>query len=399
MSPTPSQAPREGARLRVCDLTTLYLDGGQGGVNTYLLEKARYFASRPEISHAIVVPGRRSERRALFGSTVYTLKSPPLPSNPEHRVLTRFAEVERILQDETPTVVEVDCAYLLGKVAAQALARVPVIGFYHVHLPTFIAKPGISRFSSRLANAAEHWAWRYVDYCHRHCDRLVVSSRDLQARLQARGFGGLECVPLGVNLELFRPPLVPRSADPDRPLTILHVGRLSREKDLPVLIEAFQRLVARSPRYRLEIVGEGPLRGQLERQAAGDPRVHFRGALPYGEALARAYAQADLYVVPSPNETFNLTVLEALASGLPVVAVEQGGPVDLVRPEVGALARPGDPDDLAAKLHHVATHLGEYGGCRAYVEERWSWERTFDRLREVYQRALSARSPAGTVSA
>ena len=394
-----SPVPPRGARLRVCDLTTLYLDGGQGGVNTYLLEKARYFASRPDIAHAIVVPGRRSERRALFGSTVYTLKSPPLPSNPEHRVLTQFGEVERILKDETPTVVEVDCAYLLGKVAARTLSEVPVIGFYHVHLPTFIARPGVTRFSSRLAGAAEHWAWRYVDYCHRHCDRLVVSSRDLQARLQARGFGGLEWVPLGVNLDLFRPGEHPRAPDPARPVTILHVGRLSREKDLPVLLEAFQLLCRRGGEYRLEIVGDGPLRGQLERQAAGDPRVRFRGALPYGEALARVYAQADLLAVPSPNETFNLTILEGLASGLPVVAVAQGGPLDLVSPEVGALARPGDPVDLAAKLFDVASRRAELTGCRGYVEQHWSWERTFSRLVEVYERALAARSKAGIATA
>lgn len=389
----------EAPRLRVCDLTTLYLDGGQGGVNTYLLEKARYFAGRPDVSHVIVVPGRRTERRTLFASTIYTLKSPALPSNPEHRVLTQFGAVERILQDETPTVVEVDCAYLLGKVAAQALAdrRVPIVGFYHVHLPTFIAKPGISRFSSRLAGAAEHWAWRYVDYCHRHCDRMVVSSRDVQARLQARGFSRLECVPLGVNLELFRPREGPR---PPGPVTILHVGRLSREKDLPVLIDAFHLLAGRGD-YRLEVVGDGPLRQQLEDQAREGPgaaRIRFRGALPYGEALARVYAQADLLAVPSPNETFNLTVLEGLAAGLPVVAVDQGGPVDLITPEVGALARPGDPADLALKLEEVAARREELTSCRAYVERHWSWERTFSRLVEVYERALASRSSIATTA-
>ena len=386
-------------RLRVCDLTTLYLDGGQGGVNTYLLEKARYLAAhRPDVSHVVVVPGRRTERRTLFNSTIYTLKSPSLPSNPEHRVLTQFGEVERILRDAPPSVVEVDCAYLLGKVAAQALADrgVPIFGFYHVHLPTFIARTGAARFSSRLAGAAEHWAWRYVEYCHRHCDRLVVSSRDVQARLQARGFGRLEWVPLGVNLDLFRP--AEGSPDPARPVTILHVGRLSREKDLPVLIEAF-RLLSRRGSYRLVIVGDGPLRRKLEQQAASDARIVFRGALPYGEALARVYAEADLLVVPSPNETFNLTVLEGMAAGLPVVAVNQGGPVDLITPEVGALAHPGDPADLAAKLEDVARRRESFTACREYVERHYSWERTFSRLMEVYERAVASHRAAGVATA
>ncbi|MEZ6187258.1 MAG: glycosyltransferase [Planctomycetota bacterium] len=373
--------------MRVCDLTTLYLDGGQGGVNTYLEEKARYFAERG-VAHAVVVPGKRTRRAQLYGSELYTIKSPPLPSNPEHRVLAQFGQVQRFLREFRPDVVEVDCAYLLGKVAAAADRCVPVLGFYHVHLPTFIARPSAARFSSRLAAAAEHWAWRYVDYCYRHCDRLIVSSTDMRSRLEAPGLERLECLPLGVNLELFQPGEQARG--PEDPCRILYVGRLSREKDVPVLLDAFQRLTP-SGRYRLDVVGDGPLRARLERQAQSDGRITFWGGLPYGEELARRYAAADVLVMPSPNETFSLTVLEGMAAGLPVVAARRGGPTDLVVPGTGELARPSDPADFAAKLAQVAESPERYAQTRAHAQ-RYAWEATFEALLEIYGRALSRRN-------
>ena len=380
--------------MRICDLTTLWIDGGTGGgVNTYLAEKARYLARRGA-EHVIVVPGAHTRTERLYGSTLYTIKSPRFPPNPQHRVLWNLLAVTRILRDERPTVVEVDCAYLLGKVAAAALrsGNVPVVGFYHAHLPTFIARPWVSRFGSTVSRVTERLAWHYVRYCNRRCDRLIVTSRDIRDRLTAEGFTKLDYVPLGVNLDLFRP----AANGAAEPTTLLYVGRLSPEKDLDILVDAFKLLSARGD-YRLNIVGEGPLRGRLERRAAGDPRIAFLGSLEYGDALARTYARADVFTLPSPNETFNLAVLEALASGLPVVGARQGGPVDLVHPGVGALAEPGNAADFASKVERVvAERQGGARRCREYVERNFSWERTFERLLSIYGEVIALRNGAAS---
>lgn len=379
--------------MRVCDLTTLYIDGGEGGVNTYLYEKARDFARRPGVEHAIVVPGERTEQRALEASTLYTIKSPRLPSNPQHRVLTHVREVKRLLRAMRPDVIEVDCAYLLGQVARSALPSVPVVGFYHVHLPTFIARPRASRLGPLFAAASERATWRYVEHCNRYCERVVVTSNPIEERLRAQGFDvPLENVSLGVNLELFQP----RAAGADEgPTEILYVGRLSKEKDVRVLISAFQKLAPKAD-FRLTLIGDGPTRAELQAQARGDGRVRFLGSCPYGAELAEHYRRADVLAVPSPNETFNLTVLEGLASGLPVVAVRQGGPRGLVKPEIGALANPGDPADFARALREVAARKISPETCRNHVESASSWRHTFDRLLRVYE---SLGAPAHAASA
>jgi glycosyltransferase involved in cell wall biosynthesis len=132
------------------------------------------------------------------------------------------------------------------------------------------------------------------------------------------------------------------------------------------------------------------------RRAAGDPRIAFLGPLEYGEELARIYAGADVFALPSPNETFNLAVLEALASGIPVVAARQGGPVNIVHPGFGALAEPGNATDLAAKIEKVvAGNTRRVNRCREYVEQNFSWERTFNRLLSIYGEVIAVRNADG----
>src|SRR5262245_3097311 len=117
--------------MRIVDLTTLYLDGGEGGVNTYLIEKARYLEKNlPEIEHTLVVPGQQTVKDRLGASTVYKLASPGLPGNPRHRVLVDFSRIAALLRELEPDVVEVDCSYFLGHLAARALGhrRVPIVG-------------------------------------------------------------------------------------------------------------------------------------------------------------------------------------------------------------------------------------------------------------------------------
>lgn len=377
--------------MRICDLTTLYIDGGAGGVNTYLLEKARYLSDHSGVkNHTIIVPGARNTRQSLFGSTLYTVKSPRFFYNPHHRILTNYWQIKQLLAAVHPDLIEVDCSYVLGRWAQAAMGkrRVPLVGFYHTHLPSFYARPLTQRFGNAVAQIAESCAWQYMAYCMAPLDKVLVASQDIYARLVSSFETQVEHVPLGVNMDLFTPLLPQSRTDGNERPVILYVGRLSQEKDLAVLFKAFQLLSQRGP-YQLCIVGDGPLRPQTERFVRTTAHAVYAGMIPYGERLAEIYATADVLALPSRNETFGLTILEALASGIPVVAINQGGPTDLLHARVGALAAPGDPVDFADKLARVLMDKSLTQQCRAYVAEYFSWDKTFMKLLTVYEHLLA----------
>jgi alpha-1,6-mannosyltransferase len=382
--------------MHICDLTTLYIEGGEGGVNTYLNEKARYLSEhRDGHRHSIIVPGAKNATHSLFGSMVYTLRSPRFFYNPHHRVLISFRQIKQLLTTIKPDLIEVDCIYHLGRWACAAMGkpRVPLVGFYHTHLPSFYARPLTQRFGNAVSQMIESGAWTYVAYCMKPLDKVLVASNDIYERLIGRIDKKVEQLPLGVNLSLFHPrDHRVESLDGRRPV-ILYVGRLSQEKDLDILFEAF-RILNQKGTYQLQIVGNGPLRTKTERFVQSVPHVWYTGPVPYGKRLAEIYAAADILALPSPNETFGLTILEALASGIPAVAINQGGPSNLLHPSVGALAAPGDPVDFAEKLACLLEDKTRAPHCRVYVEQHFSWDKTFGKLLEIYENLHKAASSA-----
>ena len=136
----------------------------------------------------------------------------------------------------------------------------------------------------------------------------------------------------GVDTSLFTPELrddaLRNAWFPDRPFKLLYVGRVSREKNLACLADSFRRLCATRRDVALVVVGDGPYRADMETELAGLP-AHFTG-IRRGLDLARIYASCDLFAFPSETDTLGNVVLEAQASGLPVLVSDKGGPKDCV---------------------------------------------------------------------
>jgi glycosyltransferase involved in cell wall biosynthesis len=134
--------------------------------------------------------------------------------------------------------------------------------------------------------------------------------------------------------------------------TLIYVGRVSREKSLELLIGAFRTLVDDGMMVSLAIVGDGPYRQEMEETLTGYP-VTFTGFLQ-GEQLQQAYASADLFVFPSATDTFGNVVLEAQASGIPVIVSDSGGPRELmIDGETGLVFHAGDCGHLIAAIRRL----------------------------------------------
>jgi glycosyltransferase involved in cell wall biosynthesis len=224
-------------------------------------------------------------------------------------------------------------------------------------------------------------------------DSVYVPSRATGAELVERGLspGKIIVYPRGVDTERFHP--AKRGAIFKRRfglsgsmVNMLYSGRVSKEKSLDVLAEAYLQLLQAGVNARLVIVGDGPYREEMVRKLEGTP-AFFTGYLE-GEELSEAYASSDLLVFPSATDTFGNVVLEAQAAGIPAIVTDQGGPQENVRPgETGLVVRAGDRDALAeamAALVNDEPRRREMGqAARAFMERR-SFAGAFQQLWSLY---------------
>ncbi|MWV12970.1 glycosyltransferase [Pseudomonas sp. R-28-1W-6] len=250
-----------------------------------------------------------------------------------HKLLRRWRR-------NRPDVLYVATEGPLGLSAIRAARRlgIPVVSGFHTNFQQYSGHYGLGLLTRLLTH--------YLRWFHNRTRTTLVPSASQRLELQRRGFQRLELLARGVDSQLFHP--ARRSAElrsswglGEQDIAVLHVGRLAPEKNLALLQRSFRVLQASYPqqRLRLVLVGDGPQRAQLQ---SALPDALFCG-LQRGESLAAHYASGDLFLFPSLSETFGNVVLEALASGLAVVAYDQAAAAQHIRHgHNGALAMPGD---------------------------------------------------------
>jgi glycosyltransferase involved in cell wall biosynthesis len=284
-------------------------------------------------------------------------RSVPMPSYPEIRLA--FAgpgRVGRMIEAHGANAVHIATEGPLGLAARRHCLRVgrPFTTSFHTRFPDYVAaRTGLSPSAG----------WRYLRWFHAAARAILVATPSLAAELHAHGLAQTRPWSRGVDLSAFRPGLPPPDAYRGLPRPILlNVGRVAVEKNL----EAFLDLAVPGSKV---IVGDGPALGAL---MARYPEAHFLGPM-FGEALARAYAGADLFVFPSRTDTFGLVLIEAMASGLAVAAYPVQGPLDVVADSgAGAL-----DEDLARA---VAAALRIPRAAAVARAAAFSWEAAADQF-------------------
>jgi glycosyltransferase involved in cell wall biosynthesis len=279
--------------------------------------------------HQALVLGPESGMEKYAGAHIVGTAGVPFPFYPELRFNFFRPLFVRRLKEFDPDVVHLVDPVILGAaglVAARMLNK-PLISSYHTNLAIYCQHFGFSLLSEPM--------WQYNRLIHNHCALTFCPSPSTARMLRLQGFQHLRIWPRGVDTDLFRPDRsnaalraswLQYREQPENKVVLLYVGRLSWEKNLRLLVQAYQRLDHH--RCHLVIVGDGPASAEMQQELAGRP-VTFTGYLR-GEALAEAYASADVFAFPSCTETFGQVVLEAMASGLPVVGLVSEGVCDLV---------------------------------------------------------------------
>jgi phosphatidylinositol alpha 1,6-mannosyltransferase len=272
------------------------------------------------------------------------------PPYPDYRVsIPAVGAIRRRLEHFRPDLIHVvsptPLAYRAQRLAEEL--NIPVVASFHTHFVSYFRFYGVG--------ALEGVGWRLLRRFYARCERIYAPSSSIIRELEQRGLRNLELWSRGIDLTGFSPEhrsdeIVHAAGGGDGIPILLLVSRLVKEKDLADLIEVNRILERRGIRFSLALVGDGPMRRRLERAL---PRAVFAGHRS-GAELARWYASADVFVFPSTTETLGNVVLEALASGLPAVVVDRGGPQDLIDDGVnGFVARRNDPLDIADHLQRL----------------------------------------------
>lgn len=278
-------------------------------------------------------------------------RSIPCPTYGEIRLaFARPRRVGRMIRDFAPQAVHISTEGPLGLAARRWCLQndFPFTTAYHTRFPEYVA--------ARLPVAPDR-IWRFIRWFHRPASHIMVATRSLARELAAQGLTQTRMWERGVDHALFRPGRAPHPALAGLPRPIqLYVGRVAVEKNIGAFLSTAQ------PGTKV-VVGDGPALDELR---ARHPGAIFLGKLG-GEALAAAYAGADVFVFPSRTDTFGLVIIEALSCGTPVAAFPVPGPADIVRAGTGALS-----EDLDAA---IADALACDRDDAAALGARYSWTR------------------------
>jgi glycosyltransferase involved in cell wall biosynthesis len=323
------------------------------------------------------------------GARIYRVPGVPFPPYPRIKLSFSHPGVGRALKHFRPDLIHAVNPFILGPGGIYYARRleVPLVASYHTNVAAYARYYNLDF----LYNAARWWTREL----HNRADINLCTSEATIRYLFKEGVKHVRLWPQGVDANRFNPEKASKkwrerlSDGHPGDMLLLYVGRLAPEKG----IERLKKILREIPGTRLAIVGDGPAKKFLEREFRGAPAI-FTGVLQ-GEDLASAYASADAFLFPSTTDTLGLAMLEALASGVPVVAARSGPSHEIVSEnENGLLYEADSTPSLVAAVRRLHSDEGFRATlarrARATAEER-DWASSTRTLRGYYQEALETR--------
>jgi phosphatidylinositol alpha 1,6-mannosyltransferase len=360
---------------------------------------------------AVVAPRYPASMRSTFGRDGIggtmerertTLASVPMPGYPETRLCAPdYAAVSRAVRRFAPDLLHAETEFMAGRLGQIAAARagIPIVTSFHTDFAKYTRAYGVPRLERTVS--------RYISRFHRRALRTYTPSAPAREYLRTIGVTSVEVWGRGVDTAAFAPrnrsAALRASLGADRKFVFLYAGRLAHEKGVDVILRAFALAREALPpaSIHLVIAGGGPLEPSIRARASSD--MSFLGYLDRTRALPELYASCDAFLFSSTTETLGLVVLEAMASGIPVIATPAGGVADHLSDDANGLAFPAnDAAAMSAQMirlaqdHALAARLG--AGAR-HTAEALSWELEYDRLDASYRELLArGHTPAATLA-
>jgi glycosyltransferase involved in cell wall biosynthesis len=368
--------------MRIAIFTETFLPKIDGITNTlcYLLDHLHYRG------HQVLVIAPDGGVNFYGQIEIVRLPAIPFPLYPEFRLSFPLIDIEKKLNDFSPNIIHVinPISLCLAGIWYAREKNIPLVASYHTDIPGYTIRWGIPYLYDT--------AWHLLKYIHNQADLNLAPSHHTKNELILKGFKNVEIWGRGVDVNRFNPiHLSPQmrhyltNGNSNDPL-IIFVGRLAVEKR----IETLRPLVDACSNLRLAIIGDGPVRNELERLFNGTNTV-FTGYLS-GSDLSSAYATSDAFVFTGANETFGNVILEAMASGLPVIIPNSGGVLEHIEDSKNGLTYDvSSPKDIIKKTKALIdnpTQRKLMGEVARLTAEKINWAQILDNLIERYENLL-----------
>lgn len=382
--------------MKICDLTQIYSSRG-GGVRSYLEAKRRYIRDHTDHEHLMIVPGARTEQVEAGRTQLWTVAGPMVNRTSRYRWMLDLPALLRILYDQHPEIVEAGDPYHAAMISRNWANRrgSDFYMFYHSHFPDAMLRTVLKFAGSWARGWVEKVAGDYLRNMSQNSRGVFVASRHLMRVLTGWSLEGLIHLPLGVDTTVFRPEsgrsrneIRKKLGLPQDQPVFLYVGRFSPDKDTALLLRVWMKIGERMKTpWAGVMVGDGQMTGVVETFVRHHPNVRRVPFVKKPEELADWYRAADLLIHPGRWETFGLVLLEAQGCGLPVVGFRDGA-MEEQAADLDSWSSEKSSSGLAEAMIKKALALKEEDRNRAekFVASRFSWERTFARQMEVYER-------------
>lgn len=356
--------------MKLLDITMFWAPGS-GGVRTYLFEKHLWLKRLPDVDHTLMVPNQDQ-----YDNELRTITATSLPFSHGYKFPLIMKPWLKQICDISPDLIEAGDPYRLAWVALKSASQldIPAIGFYHSDLTRLV--------NSRLGDWTNNYIGRYISQLYQRFDLVFSPSYIMADKLGKLGVHNIVVQPLGVNTSIYHPDkrnynLRTHLGLRDNVRLLVFAGRGSREKNIPILLKTMNILGAN---YHLHLVGTNFPKKLPDNVSRSHGFVNQ-------QELANILASSDALIHAGDRETFGLIILEAMASGLPVVGVSDGAIPELVTPDTGLLATPLSATSLAHQVRVLFAEDFRLMGqnARRHVLTNYDWDTIFPQLLEHYR--------------
>lgn len=369
------------------------------GVTKTLGKLKEYFDQR-EIDYLIFAPDDSMKSNGNFEENIQRMISFRFFLYPECRLsVPNYFRIKNMLNEYKPDLIHIVTPFNLGLCGLKYATsyNIPLVSSYHTNFTHYLDYYNL--------NLLEKPIWSFFKWFHGHCELNFCPSQATLEELRRNGINNLAIWDRGIDTRFYSPDYrnkeLRRNYGLEDKITLLYVGRLAPEKNLSLLIKSMKLLDQKyRDKVKLLITGDGPLLNELK--ADSSQNIIFTGYMK-GKELSKIYASADIFAFPSITETYGNVILEAMASGLPVVSFLEGGiSENLIDSYNGLACKEISPKAFASKLEKLITNkelrLELANNACEYALNK-SWDNVFDRLVANYQKVVDYNSKETFISA